>query len=81
MILKVTETNFTTKHNWLFKLTDSTGKTYFIMNDNFYRLNKIKAPTTRKEIDSLDKGHSIDCETKDINSVEVVIKIKNNNNG
>jgi hypothetical protein len=32
MRLKIKDTNFTTKYEWLFKLSDENGNNFYIMN-------------------------------------------------
>ncbi|MEQ6169104.1 hypothetical protein AAOE16_18035 [Ekhidna sp. MALMAid0563] len=75
MNLKVTETNFTTDYDWIFKLTDSSGNLYYIMNNSFYIKNNIKSPLTKKELDQLDVGHSLRCDSKHINDINLVTSI------
>jgi hypothetical protein len=75
MIIKVIDVNFTSNHNWIFKFKDSTNEEYFIMTDKFYKLNKLKTPISRKELDSLDIGHSISCHFKLIEGLKVVTQI------
>lgn len=75
MIIKVIETNFTSKIKWIFKLNDSTNDEYFIMTEEFYKSNKLQTPITRKELDSLDIGHSISCHFQLIEGIKVVTQI------
>jgi hypothetical protein len=61
MNLKVSDVNFTTQFDWLFKLVDFEKNEYLIMNDDFYRSNHLKTPTYRIHMDSLDIGDTINC--------------------
>jgi hypothetical protein len=75
MILKVIETNFTNKYDWISKLKDNEGLDYFIMANEFYKINRIKSPIDRQILDSLDKGQTLDCICKDLSNMKVVIEI------
>jgi len=74
MELEVKDVNFTNNYNWLFKLSDGVDE-YYIYNDYFYYEKGLKTPITKKELDSLDVGHSILCEVKDYEGVKVITKI------
>lgn len=75
MRLKITDVNFTTDKEWLFKLEDGNAE-YFILSDIFYKSNGFNSLITKNELDSLDIGHSILCETRDFGELKVVTKIK-----
>lgn len=75
MIIKVIDTNFISKNNWIFRLKDNSNEEYFIMTDKFYKINKLKSPISRKELDSLDIGHSISCHFQIIEGLKVVTQI------
>lgn len=75
MRLKIIDVNFTNDKNWLFKFSDSFSE-YFVMNDSFYERNGLKSPVTKKELDYLDVGTSILCESKEIDGIKVILKIR-----
>jgi len=74
MRLKITDVNFTTEEEWLFKLSDGNND-YYILTDTFYKSKGLKSPISKKELDSLDVGHSVICETKEFEDFKVVIRI------
>ena len=53
MRLRIIETNFTTKYNWLFKLFDENENDFYIMNQSFYESQNLKSPITKKELDTI----------------------------
>ena len=55
MRLRITNTNFTTKHDWLFKLADENGNDFYVMNKVFYEKHNLKSPITKKELDYIIK--------------------------
>ena len=73
MNLKVSNVNFTTEYDWIFKLVDIEKNKYFIMNNDFYKSNNLKTPISRIQLDSLDIGHPINCHFKVINEVKIII--------
>lgn len=75
MRLKITDTNFTTKYDWLFKLTDYNDEVYYIMDEFFYRKYNMKTPITRLHLDSFDKGQSINATIREINNRKIVVEL------
>lgn len=75
MRLRITEVNFTTEHDWLFKLTDESGDAFYIMNESFYKKQNLKSPITKKELDYYDKGQWINVYVKEIDSKNIVVSI------
>ncbi len=75
MRLTITDVNFTSKYDWLFKLIDQSNEIYYIMDDRFYRNHKVKSPITKQHLDYLDVGQSISAITKEINGKKIVIEL------
>lgn len=75
MRFRIIDTNFTIKHNWIFKLLDEHSNEAFIMNENFYKAHSIKSPITKQELDYYDKGYWIRCLTEEIEGLQVVTRI------
>lgn len=75
MRLKITDTNFTTKHDWLFKLVDENGNDFYIMNEAFYKKNNFKSPITKKELDYYDRGYWIFASVEQIEGKRIVISV------
>lgn len=73
MRLKITDTNFTTKQVWLFKLADENGNEFYIMDEPFYTNHSLKNPITKKELDYYDRGHWITAKIKQIEDKGIVI--------
>lgn len=75
MRLRITDTNFTTKFNWLFKLSDENGNDFYIMNESFYKNHYLKSPITKKELDYLDRGQWITALVEFIDNQKIVVEI------
>lgn len=75
MRLKIIEVNFEDDKDWIFKLSDGY-EDYFIMKNNFYYFNKNSSPISKYELDILDVGCSILCDTEKICDRNVVVRIK-----
>ena len=75
MRLRIIETNFTTKYDWLFRLIDQHNEIYYIMDDKFYRNHNIKSPITKQHLDSFDKGSSINAIVREINGKKIVLQV------
>ncbi|UXX79790.1 hypothetical protein N7E81_01540 [Reichenbachiella carrageenanivorans] len=75
MRLKVKDVSFTNDEEWLFKLGDGTND-YYILTESEYKKMGLNSPISRRELDSLDVGHSILCETQNVNNINVVTKIR-----
>ncbi|SMC75485.1 hypothetical protein [Pedobacter africanus] len=73
--LRITEVNFTTKENWLFRLVDDEKNEYYIMNQLFYEAQNLKSPITKRELDQYDKGYIIKALIKQFDNKNVVIEI------
>lgn len=73
MRLKIIETNFTTKYEWIFSLVDENGNRFYIMNGEFYKNHNFKSPITKKELDTYDKGQWITAKVEKINGNGIVI--------
>jgi len=73
MKLKITNTNFTTNYDWLFKLSDENGDDFYIMNEHFYKNRHLKSPVTRKELDYFDKGQWVNANAEVIDGLNVII--------
>jgi translation elongation factor P/translation initiation factor 5A len=73
--LRIIDTNFTTKHDWLFKLSDENGNDFYIMNQAFYKSHNLKSPITKKELDYYDRGQWITATTVQINDKRIVTSI------
>lgn len=75
MRLRITDTNFTTKFNWLFKLSDENGNIFYIMNESFYKSHSLKSPITKKELDYFDRGQWINAHIDLFDGKGVVVEI------
>lgn len=75
MRLRIIETNFTTKYNWLFKLFDEKENDFYIMNQSFYESQNLKSPITKKELDNYDRGQWITAVVRLIDDRRVVVEI------
>ncbi|MBP6588204.1 MAG: hypothetical protein KA208_09325 [Flavobacterium sp.] len=75
MRLRIIETNFTTKYNWLFKLFDENENDFYIMNQSFYESQNLKSPITKKELDNYDRGQWITAVVRLIDDRRVVVEI------
>lgn len=76
MLLKITDTDFTNAHDWLFKADDKDGNGYYIMNEAFYMGHNRPSPVTKKELDSLDQGEWINARTEIIAGRKIVVRIE-----
>jgi hypothetical protein len=74
MRLKIIATNFTTEHEWIFKLVDENNYIFYIMDDPFYKKHNLKSPITKKELDYYDKGQWINAYALEIENKNIVIK-------
>lgn len=75
MRLRIIETNFTTKHNWLFKLFDENENDFYIMDQSFYESQNLKSPITKKELDNYDRGQWITAVVRLIDDRGIVVEI------
>ncbi len=75
MRLRIIETNFTTKYEWLFKLVDENDNNFYIMNDSFYEKHGFKSPITKRELDYYDKGQWITASVMQIEGREIVVVV------
>ena len=75
MRLRIIETNFTTKYNWLFKLFDENENDFYIMNQSFYESQNLKSPITKKELDNYDRGQCITAVVRLIDDRRNIVKI------
>lgn len=75
MRLRIIETNFTTKYNWLFKLFDENENDFYIMNQSFHESQNLKSPITKKELDNYDRGQWITAVVRLIDDRRVVVEI------
>lgn len=75
MRLKIKEVSFTTEENWTFKLSDDISD-YYILDERSYKSKGFKSPITKHELDYRDVGHSVLCETDEINGLKIVTKVK-----
>ncbi|MES2486750.1 MAG: hypothetical protein V4581_12490 [Bacteroidota bacterium] len=77
MKLKVIDFNFTLNTEWVFKLFNEADPSaiYYIMDDDFYKLHNIKTPVTRPVSDSLRKESIVYAEIKNIENMNIVVKI------
>lgn len=73
MRLRIIETNFTIKFDWLFKLADESGSNFYIMNKQFYKKHNLKSPITKKELDYYDRGQWISSPAKEIDGKFIVV--------
>jgi hypothetical protein len=67
--------DFTNKVNWLFVLEDTNQNEFFIMTNEFYNDNSIKNPVTKRELDQLDAGMTVDLSYLEVMKMKVVTKI------
>lgn len=72
MRLKISEVNFTSQHDWMFKLVNEQGINYFVMNEAFYKRHMQKSPITRKEIDHWDRGQWINATVSTLGGINVI---------
>jgi len=75
MRLRITNTNFTTKHDWLFKLADENGNDFYVMNKVFYEKHNLKSPITKKELDYYSKEQWVNVSVGQIDGKGVVTSI------
>ncbi|WP_395050471.1 hypothetical protein [Flavobacterium sp.] len=75
MRLRIIETNFTTKYNWLFKLFDENENDFYIMDQSFYESQNLKSPITKKELDNYDRGQWITAVVRLIDDRGIVVEI------
>lgn len=75
MKLKITDTNFTVRHDWLFKLADENGNDFYIMNEAFYKKHYLKSPITKKELDYYDRGQWISASVEQLEGKGIVIGV------
>ena len=75
MRLRIIETNFTTKYNWLFKLFDENENDFYIMDQSFYESQNLKSPITKKELDNYDRGQWITAVVRLIDDKGIVVEI------
>ena len=75
MKLRIADTNFTTRHDWLFKLADENGNDFYIMNEAFYKNHNVKSPITKKELDYYDKGQWITASVVQIDGKGIVVSV------
>jgi hypothetical protein len=73
MRLRIIDTNFTTKFDWLFKLADESGSNFYIMNEQFYKNHNLKSPITKKELDYYYIGQWITSPAKQIDGKFIVV--------
>lgn len=59
MRLRITGIIFSTKHDWLFNLSNENDNEFFIMHESFYENNNFKSPLTKKEKDYYNKGNGL----------------------
>ncbi|HSR37375.1 MAG TPA: hypothetical protein VLL95_00570 [Phnomibacter sp.] len=75
MRLKITDTNFTSINEWLFRLVDESENVYYIMNEPFYRKHNIKSPVSKKELDCYGRGQWITVSVEEIDGKRVVVNM------
>ena len=75
MRLRIIDANFTTKHDWLFKLVDENGNDFYIMNESFYKNHNFKSPITKKELDYYDKGQWVAASVEHIDGKGIVVSV------
>ena len=75
MRLRITDTNFTTRHDWLFKLADENGNDFYIMNEAFYKNHNFKSKITKKELDYYDRGQWITASVEQIEGKGIVVSV------
>jgi hypothetical protein len=75
MRLRITDTNFTTRYDWLFRLVDESGNDFYIMNAAFYKKHNFKSPITKKELDTYDRGQWITATVEKIDGKGIVIGV------
>jgi hypothetical protein len=75
MKLRIIETNFTTKYNWLFKLFDENENAFYIMDQSFYESHNLRSPITKKELDNYDRGQWITAVVQLIDNRGIVVEI------
>ena len=75
MRLKIVDINFTTKHDWLFKLVNENGNNFYIINESFYKNRNFKSPITKKELDYYDRGQWITASAEQIDGKGIVVSI------
>jgi hypothetical protein len=73
MRLRIIDTNFTTKFDWIFKLTSESGINFYIMNEQFYKNHNLEGPITKKELDYYDRGLWISSTAKEIDGKFIVV--------
>lgn len=75
MKLTITHSNFSAENDWIFKLKDDEGNTFYILNSKYYRDAKLKSPITRNQLHYYYKGSVIEAEVKELNTLKVVTTV------
>jgi hypothetical protein len=75
MRLRITNTNFTVRYDWLFELSDENGSLFYIMNDIYYKSHNLKSPITKKELDYFDKGQWLTATVEQIDGKGIVVSV------
>lgn len=75
MRLRITDANFTTRHDWLYKLADENGNVFYIMNEAFYKKHQFKSPISKRELDYYDKGQWITASVEQIDGKGIVVSV------
>lgn len=75
MRLRISEVNFTVDENWIFKLSDGSVD-YYVLDEDGYKSKGLRSPISRPELDCWDVGHSILCESADIDGLNIITRIK-----
>lgn len=75
MQLVITECNFTTQKDYLYKLKTQDNNIVYILDDTGYKDLGLKSPITRQHLDSYQEGFSIDAEVGCFNGKYIAIYI------
>jgi hypothetical protein len=74
--VRVTDVNFTTDKEWIFKFIDLEGIEYQAMDSEFYCINKLTNPITRMSLDHLNVGMWVNIDSGKVEGLNIVISIK-----
>lgn len=75
MRLRIVECNFLNSSDWIYKLQDTTGQTFYIMNGTFYKHHRMLNPISKKELDSFDNGIWVNASTEYFEGIYLVTKL------
>lgn len=67
--------DFTSDERWLFIIQDDYSVKYFVMDELFYRKNRMKSPVSKRELDSLFANMEIEFYFDRIEGLNIITRI------